>query len=221
MINDELEHSMSGALEHLFARYVSGNVSAPVSVLLDAHLQMNPVNRQFVSTLEDMAGLALEEDKPVSLRNHDAMLAAILAGQASGVPARDADPLHSYSGLPPALGGYLRMGIDDVPWKKIMPGLWEYEFEDEGQHVSLIRVRAGAKLPVHTHDGQEITLVLQGSFHDGTGNYRSGDIAIADESVNHQPIAGMDEDCICFSVVDNPIRLTGPLGRLINPFIRH
>ena len=220
---------MSGALEHLFARYVSGNISVPASVLVDAHLQINPRNRQFVRSLEHVAGLALEEAAPSGLKNADSMFDAILA---SNAPRTEPVPVyaiggdngyvdHSRSGLPTPIASYLRLGIDDVPWRKIIPGLWEYEFEDDGQHVSLIRVRAGQKLPAHTHEGQELTLVLQGSFHDKIGNFRAGDIAIADDTVDHQPIAGEEEDCICFSVVDNPVRLTGPIGRLISPFLRH
>jgi putative transcriptional regulator len=47
------------------------------------------------------------------------------------------------------------------------------------------------------------------------GHYRRGDIAIADQEVDHRPVADREEDCICFAVTDAPIRLTGPVGRLL------
>ena len=47
-----------------------------------------------------------------------------------------------------------------------------------------------------------------------------GDVAEADPSVNHQPVADPGEDCICLAVTDAPLRLTGPFGRLLNPFLR-
>lgn len=214
---------MSGALEQLFARYVSGNVSLPVCVLVDAHLEMSPANRHFVHGLEGLAGLSLEEAPPAPLRNRQAMLEAILrqSPEEAASVAEKAVSDDSRTSFPRPIAEYLQMDRDDVPWKKRLPGLWEYDIEDEGQHVSLIRVRAGRKMPAHTHDGQEITLVLQGSFSDAIGHYATGDIAIADESVDHQPIAGEEDECICFSVVDNPVRLTGPIGRLFNPFLRH
>ena len=42
----------------------------------------------------------------------------------------------------------------------------------------------------------------------------------ADSHVDHRPVADEDEDCLCLIVTDAPLRLTGWLGRLLNPFIR-
>ena len=33
-------------------------------------------------------------------------------------------------------------------------------------------------MPQHTHEGHELTLVLEGSFHDALGRYGRGDLAI-------------------------------------------
>ena len=73
----------------------------------------------------------------------------------------------------------------------------------------------GRVMPSHTHDGSEVTLVLRGGFSDPTGHYRRGDIAIADRDLDHHPRADDDEDCICFAVIDAPLRLTGPLAPLV------
>jgi putative transcriptional regulator len=62
--------------------------------------------------------------------------------------------------------------------------------------------------------------VLEGGFSDILGSYERGDITINDSSVDHQPVADDDGDCICFAVTDAPLRLTGRIGRLFNPFIR-
>ncbi len=66
----------------------------------------------------------------------------------------------------------------------------------------------GARLPSHTHEGSEYTLVLKGGFTDVLGHFRRGDVAIADQNVDHSPLADPDEDCFCFVVLDAPIRLT-------------
>jgi putative transcriptional regulator len=47
-----------------------------------------------------------------------------------------------------------------------------------------------------------------------------GDVAVADSSVDHCPVADRGEDCYCFAVNDAPIRLTGRAMRFLNPFIR-
>lgn len=75
-------------------------------------------------------------------------------------------------------------------------------------------------MPVHSHEGSEYTLVLKGSFRDETGHYGVGDISIADGDVNHRPMISRDEDCICFTVTDAPLRLTGTIGRLFEQFMK-
>ena len=75
-------------------------------------------------------------------------------------------------------------------------------------------------MPVHTHASSELTLVLAGGFTDQFGHFLRGDLAEADASVEHRPVADPGEDCLCLAVTDGPMRLTGPLGRLINPFLR-
>ena len=76
-------------------------------------------------------------------------------------------------------------------------------------------IEAGRRMPSHTHLGQELTLVLQGSFADATGSYTKGDVATADGSIDHQPRAGEGELCLCLAVEDAPLRLTGISGMLV------
>ncbi len=49
------------------------------------------------------------------------------------------------------------------------------------------------------------------------GHFLRGDLAEADGSVDHRPIADPGEDCLYLAVTDAPLRLTGPVGRLLNP----
>ena len=64
-------------------------------------------------------------------------------------------------------------------------------------------------VPQHTHEGSELTLVLEGAFRDKTGRYARGDLALADGSIEHRPVAEPGEDCMCLTVTDAPLRLTG------------
>jgi putative transcriptional regulator len=45
-------------------------------------------------------------------------------------------------------------------------------------------------------------------------------VSEADSQVDHRPVADEDEDCLCLTVTDAPLRLTGWLGRLLSPFVR-
>jgi putative transcriptional regulator len=109
----------------------------------------------------------------------------------------------------------------ELAWHRVVPGLRECPIlVGPGLQASLMHVKAGAKLPTHTHTGDEFVLVLDGSFSDEHGQYRRGDIEIADETFSHRPMAGRDSDCLFFLVRDGPVKLTGPIGRIIQLFRR-
>lgn len=65
-----------------------------------------------------------------------------------------------------------------------------------------------------------MTLVLHGAFADETACFQRGDIEIADEDVEHQPIAQPGQDCICLAVTDGPLKFRAILPRLAQPFLR-
>ena len=72
---------------------------------------------------------------------------------------------------------------------------------------------------MHDHKGREITLVLYGSFSDADGVYEEGDFIVREPGDIHSPQATLDDECICLSVVEAPIRLVGPVMRGLNPFL--
>ena len=85
--------------------------------------------------------------------------------------------------------------------------------------MRLLRIPAGKPVPEHGHGGRELTLVLSGSFSDSTGRFSRGDLEDADETLEHQPIAGEEEDCICLAVTDAPLRFKSRLLRLVQPVL--
>ena len=85
--------------------------------------------------------------------------------------------------------------------------------------VSFHKIYAGGKVLEHDHRGSEITVVLKGSFSDENGIYRVGDFILREPGDVHRPLAAQNEDCLCFTVVEAPIKLTGFFSRLLNPFL--
>lgn len=217
------------ALDALLAGYVAGALPRPVEALVAAHLEMTDKNRRWARDLEALAAVVLEGAEPVAVADRDRRLGEIFALDDDPSPGAEAAPLVPPvnracrdGAYPRALLAYLGRDIDDVPWKMVIPGIREYRMgEEDGCAASLLRIRAGQAIPDHTHHGGEVTLVLKGSFRDGTGLYEAGDVAFADDSVDHKPIAGSECECVCFAVTDAPLRLTGVLGRLLSPFTRH
>ena len=81
-------------------------------------------------------------------------------------------------------------------------------------------IPAGVAVPNHGHNGTELTLVLRGAYADETDRFQRGDVEIANEDMQHTPIADELEDCICLAVTDAPLKFSGLLPRLIQPLLR-
>ncbi len=214
LIHDTKGPGREQPIDALLAAYAAGTLSPPLHRLVAAHLSIRPDNRRFVRMLEESAGNAVENASPAGIHDRDARLASIFSDTA---PVRTERPKAAADGVVPApLAAFIGHDLADLHWKTVLPGIKEYRVcEDERGEASLLWIKPGRIMPAHTHDGSEVTLVLRGGFSDATGHYRRGDIAIADAEVDHRPRADEDDDCICFAVTDAPLRLTGPVGRIV------
>jgi len=205
-------------IDSLLARYVAGTLPTPARVLVEAHLELKPQSRIKVANLEAMAGLELMAIDPVELNDRDAMLAAVLGSKMPEVAV--ASRGGEARVFPKALYDFVGFDADDVPWRTRMPGFKEYDLGDiEGCHVNLFWIKPGRTVPAHTHEGSELSLVLDGAFSDARGHYGRGDISVADDSVDHRPHADSGRPCIGFAVMDAPLKLTGSFRQLIGDII--
>ncbi len=84
----------------------------------------------------------------------------------------------------------------------------------------LLYIPPGQAVPDHSHNGLELTLVLQGSFSDATGRFGVGDLEVADQDVEHTPTADPGVPCICLAATDAPLRFNSLVPRLLQPFFR-
>lgn len=123
--------------------------------------------------------------------------------------------------LPKPLQRFVPNTFDKLPWTGIVRSIQEYSLpiSDERYNAKLLKIAAGKELPVHTHRGNEYTFIMQGSFSDSAGDYHTGDFILANTDIIHQPRAHNDIDCICFAVLDAPLKMTGFWGRMLNPFL--
>jgi putative transcriptional regulator len=218
MVNPQ---GQTGAMDALLASYASGSLSRPLHAVVASHLALKLDNRPFVSSMENL----IAEDMaaiPVSAapRDRDTRLATIFASELA--TSSNSDDELGASFVPAPLMDYIGRSYESLKWRSVMPGLREVTFENApGCEASMLWIKAGRAMPSHTHPGMEATLVLKGSFADATGYYGRGDLAVVDSDVDHKPVAGADEDCICFAVSEGPVKLTGPIARLFQKLIRH
>ncbi|MSO77414.1 MAG: anti-sigma factor [Alphaproteobacteria bacterium] len=210
--------TISHPTDTLLLDYAAGGLAEAMSVLVASHLALCPACRRAVDGLDAIGG-ALLADLPreqVAEGALDRMLARL-----DEMPA-PIPPLPSFDGetlrvLPAPLRSYIGRNLAEVEWRRLVPGIEQYKLPvadggELGATAELLRFRPGAKVPRHTHVGEEAILVLQGGFTDETGHYVRGDVAQGDETVTHRPVGDPGEPCICFAVLDEPVRLTGPLG---------
>lgn len=112
--------------------------------------------------------------------------------------------------------------LADVKWKKKAPGvaMFEIPLSKGGKtHLQLLRIGPGKTMPEHGHGGEELTVVLRGSYKDHTGIYSAGDVADLDEDTEHTPTVDSNEDCICLVATEAPTKFKSIWARLAQPFI--
>lgn len=206
----------SDALEMLLSQYVAGSLPVPVLAMVKAHLEMRKESLAIVSGMEGAAGSEIERLGPLPLANRDSVFDAIVSSpppeRASGATKR-----RNCRIFPESLCDFVGFTADEVPWRTKLPGFREYTIGQwDGFDAKLLWIRPGRAVPAHTHEGSELTLVLNGGFSDDNCHYDRGDIAAADESVDHRPVADAGEPCICMAITTAPLKLTGSFSQLFS-----
>ena len=205
--------------DELLLDYAAGGLPEPLALLVASHLALFPPSRAEVARWEALGGTLLAGEPPVAVS--DECRRRLLAALDDEPIAAPLAPPAVDSRLPPPLRPYAPNGLDSLAWKRIgAVAIADLLPKQKDFTTRLILAPAGSAIPNHTHGGGEWTLVLEGGFSDGLGRYRAGDICFADSTTVHRPLADPDGPCLCLIVADAPIRLTGLLGLLLNPFIR-
>jgi putative transcriptional regulator len=108
-----------------------------------------------------------------------------------------------------------------LKWQRISSSLKTARLQTgQSQYeVAFQRISSGGKVVEHDHRGLEVTMVLCGSFSDEDGVYNQGDFLVRNPGEVHRPTATQNQDCLCISVVEAPVKVTGFFGKLVNPFL--
>jgi len=211
--------------DELLLSYAAGAVSAAEALFVSSHLDLCHHCAKRTSELAVVGG-ALLEDISVTPVSNDAF-AQLMAK----IPLKNDEPtkpkaMHvteSEIRIPRPVFKMLPDSYDNLPWRMVAPGVRRYHLPVRSQtneSAYLLKLSPGFVTPEHSHHGNELTMVLKGSFSDDSGRYKFGDVQETDGSVDHQPIADTEEECICLVVTDAPLEFKSILGKILQPIFR-
>ena len=200
--------------------YSAGTLPQGMALLVACHLHWCPHCRERMHATDAVGGALLEQLPPSHLQADafEQLLARLDEPEhelCTSVPEAYANPE-----LPAPLAQLLDKPLDELPWKRIGYGVKHLDLHLDGPGATrLLRISPGVSVPHHTHGGNELTLILKGSYNDELGRFCQGDVADLDGEVSHQPLVDTDEECICLIATDAPLKFSGLVGRLVQPFI--
>jgi len=202
--------------DDLLMGYAAGVLPRPFDLVVATHVSLNDDARARLAGFEAVGGAVLEDTEAVALADDSLeQTLARIAGM-SPEPRRPRPRGIFPAPLQQIVGG----DEEAVTWKSLGMGAKQAVLCADGEATArLIYIPAGQAMPQHSHRGMEMTLVLKGAFRDEDGLYARGDVEVADEAVDHTPIAEPGEDCICLIATDGKLKFTRLLPRIAQPFL--
>lgn len=185
----------------LIETYAAGAGGQAQTLVVAAHVALCARCRADAFLLESLGGAQLEDELPVTMA--PAALETALA-HLDASPSRSV--VRSDSAVPFPLRGYVGTDFERIGWRHITPSLsYRILVRDGASKAYITRSAPGAGIGLHSHRGNELTLVLSGGFSDELGHYGRGDLVATDPSVRHTPIADDDGYCITLAATDAPL----------------
>ena len=195
---------------------LSTPVNSPASLLFKQCLaEIDPENKLLNSAMNEVGGYFLNRTEEISLSNNlwDRVLDQTKNVKSPSKISDEYDPLLSQ--LPITLRSHLKN--NEVKWKSfkdvkvasLLP-------KENNEKLELIHVMPGAKIPQHTHEGNESFLVLHGSYSDEYGSYKQGSVQVRSDDHDHTPVGHAQTGCIGLAYTHGKIKFSGKFGKLLN-----
>ena len=211
-----IRHHLS---DQLLMAYAAAGLPEAFSLVIATHVSLCDDCRARLESFDAVSGVVVEMGDEVAM-GADA-LAATLARIERPVAPPVAPARRAPGVFPTPLQDYVGGDLAAVRWRRVGGGVKQAILPTaKDASVRLLYIPAGTAVPDHGHRGLELTLVLQGAFADDSDTFARGDVEIADEEVEHTPVALAGADCICLAATDAPLRFRGLIPRLAQPLLR-
>lgn len=202
--------------DDLLMGYAAGALPQAFDLVVATHVSLSDDARARLAGFEEVGGAVLADIEECEIGEDS--LERTLAKISSMAPTPKVRP--AAGTFPKPLQDILGGDEDAVKWKSLGMGAKQaIVCSDDGATARLLYIPAGQAMPQHGHNGMEMTLVLKGAFRDEDGVFARGDIEVANQDVDHSPVAEPGEDCICLIATDAKLRFQGLLPRIAQPFI--
>ncbi|MEM7650740.1 MAG: ChrR family anti-sigma-E factor [Pseudomonadota bacterium] len=220
------QETLENGYQTLLLGYAAGNLDEAQNLIVATHLTFSERARQFVEDCEAMGGALIETQcEPVAmqaeaLNNVLDKLDAFTEHSGNTLEENLITPVDF--DIPTPLKSSLRGDKHrKAQWNMLFPGMKAFDINlDCKESVArFMKADPGLKSPHHSHNGMEITLVLDGAFSDETGAYKRGDMIVTDDTCHHTPIACETRGCTCLVVTSAPVKLHG-IASVLNPFLK-
>ena len=202
--------------DDLLMGYAAGVLPQPFDLVIATHVSLSDDARARLASFEAVGGAMLDDMDSADIAEDS--LEQTMARIAGMPPTPRMRPSNGI--FPAPLRQVIGGDETAVKWRSLGLGARQSVICSDGEATArLICIPAGQAMPQHTHRGLEMTLVLKGAFRDEDGIYARGDVEVADQQVDHRPIAEPGEDCICLIATDGRLKFNGLLPRIAQPFL--
>lgn len=222
--------------------FAAGSLPLSQALCVSAHLHYCAECKQKVAQLTDLGSTLFDELQPIQMRQDFSSLMTRInslpeedslpnlpgrterAEKVERVERTEKNPgKPAAQSLPAALRKITNNDLESLSWRSIGKNFRFSELStgDSQRETSLFTIKAGGNVPRHRHKGDEITVVLKGSFSDQDDHYEAGDFIVRTKGETHTPVASQDDDCLCLYTLDAPIQMTNWFYRLLVPLLRN
>jgi putative transcriptional regulator len=189
--------------------YAAGSLPSSQALCVATHLHYCAGCRLRVGELTELGAELFMQQRPATIAagEFDRLLKRVAAQPAAGVKPGPAANDHSVTILPRALYKLTNGNTERLKWQRVGRKFRYSSLNvgDSTRETTLLDIKAGGKVPQHRHQGDEITVIIKGSFSDQEGKYGVGDFIVRTRGEIHQPVASQDQDCLCLTTLDAPI----------------
>ena len=188
--------------------YTSGNLGEAKSLFTSMYLFLNSIAAKKASIFDNILAQNLSELEGVGLKKLKYTDCIKNDGSEKQISSLPKNPLSRIIG-----------DLNHIDWKTVYKGFNEFKIPvNDNDSVKLIKMDPGTSVPLHSHNGKEFILVLDGSFCDEYGEYKKGDMQINDQQIKHNPTACKSNGCVCLSITENDVVFFGKFGSALNLF---